>query len=143
MKRKVITLSTIAQQQFCDITAEAQSFITKNRVKSGIFTVKTLNTTTAIYINENEQGLLQDLQEFLLRIVPNNYPYHHDMRLNDNERRNGFAHLQSIVLNNGVTLSIIDGQITLGTYQSILFLELDGPRANRQLELLIYDEELQ
>lgn len=150
MKRKIIVVPTTAQQQFCDITADAQTFVTENRVKNGMLTVKTLNTTTAVYINENEQGLLQDVKEFLSRILPRNHQYHHDGRVDNHgkladgsdEPRNGFAHLQAILLNNDVTLAIVDGRISLGTYQSVLFLELDGPRPNRQIELLLYAEEL-
>lgn len=149
MKRKILTFSTDKKQQIFDLTHDVKSFVAENNVKNCMITVRTLNTTTAIYINENEAGLFQDVLMQLSRLFPPNHAYHHD-NLDErkafapnesDDRKNAHAHLQAILINTDVTLSVVNQQLMLGTYQSILFLELDGPRNNRHVELLLYAED--
>lgn len=90
------------------------------------------HTTTAIAINENEERLLVDIQHYLKRLAPPDAPYlHNDLHLRDvppDEPENAHSHLMAITLSTSEVIPIVEGKLALGTYQSILFLDLDGPR---------------
>ncbi|MDY6965821.1 MAG: secondary thiamine-phosphate synthase enzyme YjbQ [Halobacteriota archaeon] len=122
---KKISLSTRKEIDLFDITGDVSEAV-KN-VKSGICTVFTKHTTTGIIINENESGLKDDILTLLKRIVPKGGGYKHD-RIDNNAH----SHLMSIMLGPGVTVPIEDGKLVLGPWQSIFFVECDGPR-NREL----------
>ncbi|MDJ0728219.1 MAG: secondary thiamine-phosphate synthase enzyme YjbQ, partial [Prochloraceae cyanobacterium] len=83
-------------------------------------------------INENEIRLLEDLKVYLSKLAPETDKYlHNDLHLRTvppDEPKNAHSHLMAMTLNNSETIPIIDGKLALGTYQSILFFELDGPR---------------
>ena len=82
-------------------------------------------------INEDEEGLKKDYVKFLEKIVPN------DNYLHDRIDNNATSHLKAMLTTPTQTLPIIDGKISLGTWQSIFFVELDGPRSNRTINIMI------
>ncbi|WP_458206259.1 secondary thiamine-phosphate synthase enzyme YjbQ [Haladaptatus sp. NG-SE-30] len=89
-------------------------------------TVFVPHTTAGVVVNENEGRLLTDLEDALSRLVPEGADYQHD-RLDDNAD----AHLRSMLLGEHVTIPVEDGDLQLGTWQSILFVDCDGPRTRR------------
>ena len=89
----------------------------------GMCVVSTHHTTTAIIINENESGLRSDIADVLERLVPPLAGYQHD-RIDNNAD----AHVKAILLGPSETIPIDRGRLVLGTWQRILFVELDGPR---------------
>ncbi|MHC1585877.1 MAG: secondary thiamine-phosphate synthase enzyme YjbQ, partial [Candidatus Syntropharchaeia archaeon] len=95
-------------------------------IRSGICTVYTPHTTTAIVINENESGLRSDIFALLDKLVPGDGSYRHN-RIDNNAH----AHLRSLLLGPGVVIPVEDGDLMLGTWQRIFFVELDGPRRRR------------
>jgi secondary thiamine-phosphate synthase enzyme len=99
--------------------------ISRSGVKEGIFLVFTLHTTTAITINEAESGLWQDLLERLAYLIPRSKEYRH---CGDD---NAHAHIQASLLGNSAVIPVERGSLLLGTWQRVLFLELDGPRARK------------
>jgi len=120
--------------------------ISKGKIKNGLINIRTLHTTTAITINENESGLMKDLIIFLKKLVSKHAYYNHDdLRKRKYEpedaykRKNGFSHIQSLLLGTTVTLPIIKEKINLGQWQSILFVELDGPRKDRKIQVTILE----
>lgn len=149
MVRKILHIATKERIEFCNITKDVQDVVKENNIRNGIITIRTLHTTSSIYINEGESGLLKDTTAFLSKMIPEDSFYHHDdfsVRKIDQDdeykdRKNGFAHLKALLLGHHVTLAVVDSQLTLGRWQSILFLEFDGPRKDRKFEILIYDEE--
>jgi secondary thiamine-phosphate synthase enzyme len=91
------------------------------------------HTTTALAVNEDEERLLEDIKVFLEKMAPLNDRYlHNDLHLRPNippdEPKNAHSHLMAMMLNNSEIIPIVDGKLGLGTYQSILFFELDGAR---------------
>lgn len=115
------------------ITPLVTAIVQSNGIKSGQVLVFSRHTTTAIAINENEERLLADIIAFLEKLAPKDANYLHndlEMRLNipPDEPRNAHSHLMAMMLRNSETIPIIDGQLALGTWQSLLFCELDGPR---------------
>ena len=101
------------------------------------------HTTTALAVNEYEERLLEDIKTYLRKLAPESEPYlHNDLHLRDvpeDEPINAHSHLMAITLNNSEVIPIVDGKLALGTYQSVMLLELDGPR-QRQVFLQISGE---
>jgi len=83
------------------------------------------HTTTAIIVNENEHGLVRDILQSIDAIVPQD-GYAHD-RIDNNAR----SHLQAVILGNSACMPVAEGRLALGTWQSVFFVELDGPRRRR------------
>lgn len=119
----LIEIKTEKPVQAIDITSHVNAAIKESGVLDGICLVYTLHTTTGIVINEGENGLLQDLVRRLSSLAPPGDGYLHD-RIDDNAH----AHLQAVLLGNCQTIPIEDGNLVMGTWQRVLFIELDGPR---------------
>jgi secondary thiamine-phosphate synthase enzyme len=127
MKR--IEIETRQSTELIDITGKVKEIVkskTKNKsgnLDSGICVVFTRHTTSGIIINENEAGLKNDISALLNDLIPKGRGYLHD-KIDDNAH----AHLRAVVLGSSVTIPIEKGGLTLGTWQSIFFVECDGPR---------------
>jgi secondary thiamine-phosphate synthase enzyme len=119
----MIELNTKSRIEIIDITSDVQEKVRKSGVKDGMAVIYTRHTTTAIVINENEPGLREDILELIKKLIPQAAGYHHD-RIDDNAD----AHLRATLLGNSIVVPVTDGQLELGTWQRILFIELDGPR---------------
>lgn len=123
MFKKVLELKTIERLEVIDITREVNSIVADSGVKTGLVNVFSRHSTSGIVINENESGLVEDLKNLLVRLVPEEAGYKHD-RID----YNADSHLRSLLLGNGVSVPLDVGMMELGTWQSIFFIELDGPR---------------
>jgi secondary thiamine-phosphate synthase enzyme len=103
-----------------------------------------LHTTCALSVNENEERLFDDIRDFFLTIAPPEGSYkHNDLHLRPDippdEPENAHAHLVAMMLGNSETVAVHEGMLVLGRYQSILLLEMDGPR-ERTLALQVLGE---
>ncbi|MBF2035531.1 MAG: YjbQ family protein [Leptolyngbyaceae cyanobacterium T60_A2020_046] len=120
-----------------NLTPQIQSWIDTLGIQAGQVTVCSQHTTTAIAINEDEERLLIDIVAYLKKLAPPGDRYlHNDLHLRDvppDEPENAHAHLMAMTLGSSETIPIVAGKLALGTYQSILFVELDGPRSRRVL----------
>lgn len=121
-----IEIPTREEFELIDITHLINQKIRESGIKDGIAVIFTRHTTTALFINENESGLLEDVKEFFQSLVPKGKGYKHD-RID----RNAHSHLRSIILNPSLAIPIKDGRLLLGTWQSVIFVELDGPRRRK------------
>ncbi|WP_456327233.1 secondary thiamine-phosphate synthase enzyme YjbQ [Archaeoglobus sp.] len=128
----MIEIKTSKRIEVVDITDKVREIVEKHDVKDGIAVVFTKHTTTAIIINENESGLKEDVINVLERLIPTNAGYMHD-RIDNNAD----SHLRAILLGNSVVVPITDGKLDLGTWQRIMFIELDGPRTRRVIVKVI------
>jgi secondary thiamine-phosphate synthase enzyme len=118
----MIEISTTRDSEVVDITPQVQRSVRESGVIDGICLVYTLHTTTAVIVNEAESGLLMDIIDKIKEIVPG-VGYKHG--------ENGPAHLQASILGNSAVVPVENGTPRLGTWQRILFVELDGPRRRR------------
>ena len=98
-------------------------------IENGVVNIFSKHSTSAILINENESGLLDDLELFLKDLF-NNHSWKHDLIDNNAE-----SHLKSFILSSSETVPISNYHMDLGTWQSVFFVELDGPRRNRAVNL--------
>jgi secondary thiamine-phosphate synthase enzyme len=130
-------LQTQASFQILNLTPHIQTWLKMEAIQQGQVTIIGQHTTTALIVNEAEERLWQDIRIFLQRLAPESDRYlHNDLHLRDvpaNEPINAHAHLMAMLLDTSVVLPIIEGQLGLGTYQSVLMLELDGPRTRKVL----------
>jgi secondary thiamine-phosphate synthase enzyme len=86
-----------------------------------------MHTTTAVFVNEPQSALLEDVQQMLERLVPRGDDWkHNDPRYSDCDRHNADAHLRAIMLGSSVTLQVAEGALTMGQWQRVLMAELDG-----------------
>lgn len=119
----MLEIKTDEPVQVIDITRQVNEAVGESGVAEGICLVYTLHTTTGIVINEAETGLVADLLRRLMSLAPPGDGYLHD-RIDENAH----AHLQAILLGNSRTIPVEEGCLALGTWQRVLFVELDGPR---------------
>lgn len=121
---KIVDLDTKGRIDIVNITKEVEEEVKKSGIQEGLVNVYTRHTTTAIVINEDEEGLLKDLIQILQRLIPDDiFNYKHNKIDN-----NASAHIRSIFLSPEVTIPVKDGRLWLGHWQSVFFVELDGPR---------------
>ncbi|WP_341525759.1 secondary thiamine-phosphate synthase enzyme YjbQ [Nostoc sp. UHCC 0302] len=129
---KLIEIETKPGINIHNITQQIQEFIDSASIKNGQALVFSRHTTTALAINENEVRLLEDVRVFLQKLAPESDRYlHNDLHLRDvpeDEPINAHSHLIAMMLNTSETIPVVDGKLALGTWQSVLFFELDGPR---------------
>ena len=127
-----ITVETAAGINIYDITPQISKILAQTEVKNGQVLVFVKHTTTAVAINEYEVRLLEDLKNYFARLAPKDDKYlHNDLHLRNvppDEPKNAHSHLIAMMLNNSETIPVIEGKLGLGTYQSVLFFELDGAR---------------
>lgn len=131
----VLQLTTGPDICLFDITPQIKKAIDKSNISNGFVLVSSRHTTTAITINENEARLLEDIRRFLTRLVPREDKYlHNDIELRDcppDELENAHSHLCVMVMGSSESVPLVDKQLMLGTYQSIMLVELDGARERR------------
>ncbi len=123
------TLSSEEGTELTDITKLVREAIQQFPVSAGIALINTLHTTCAVFINEFQSALMDDLKGLAERLVPERGGYRHDdPRFSDCERGNAHSHLRAAVLGRSVALGVNNGELTLGRFQSVIFAEFDGPR---------------
>jgi secondary thiamine-phosphate synthase enzyme len=134
--RHRIELATTAPIQIIDITDQLRGFVTTSGVRDGLVTVSCLHTTARINVNEREEKLERDMLSFLKRFAPRDGDYLHNLAPIDG-RDNAHSHLIGLFMNSSETIPVAGGAMVLGEWQSIFFIELDGPRERRGVELQI------
>lgn len=134
---QTIEIETAAGINIYDITPQINQILAETQVKNGQIIVFVKHTTTAVAINEYEVRLLEDIKSHFARLAPHDIKYlHNDLHLRNvppDEPRNAHSHLVAMMLNNSETIPIVESKLALGTYQSVLFFELDGARRRKIL----------
>jgi secondary thiamine-phosphate synthase enzyme len=122
---KKLTVRTNARAEMIDITGRIRALLKESRIKSGICHVFVPHTTAAITINENaDPDVPRDILMELDKLVPLNDRYRHT-------EGNSAAHIKASIIGASETLFIEDGDLVLGTWQSVFFCEFDGPRTRQ------------
>jgi secondary thiamine-phosphate synthase enzyme len=141
---KVFNTSFTLQSEACtevsDITKLVREAIQHFPVSAGIALINTMHTTCALFINEFQSALIDDLKGLVERLVPERAGYRHDdPRFSDCERGNAHSHLRAALLGRSIAVGVNDGDLTLGRFQSIIFAEFDGPR-KREISVQVIGE---
>ena len=132
VKTHSLKIDTNKTFEIMDITSQINNLID---IDEGIISIFSKHSTSAIVVNENESGLLNDLEFMLDNVVSDKFSYQHD-RIDNNAR----SHLKSFLLSSSECLPIKNGKLDLGTWQSVFFIELDGPRSRRTVTLTMVGE---
>ena len=132
VKSNSIKINTSKKFEIIDITSKINELI---EINEGIISIFSKHSTSAIVVNENESGLLKDFEFSLENLITDKYSYDHD-RIDNNAR----SHLKSFLLSSSECLPIKNKKLELGTWQSVFFVELDGPRSSRTITLTMVGE---
>src|SRR5438477_9472641 len=133
-------LPTENRVEVADITKQVREALHQAPVTTGIALVNTLHTTCALFVNEFQSALMDDIMALGERLVPERGGFRHDdPRYSDCERGNAHAHLRTALLGRSVALGVNGAELTLGRFQSIIFAEFDGPRP-REITVQILGE---
>ena len=127
---ETISLSTKGFTDIIDVTPNVSSIVKQSGIKDGLVTVFCPGSTGAVTAIEYEPGVLRDLQKAIEKLVPSNIPYDHDRRWGDG---NGFSHVRAALMKPSLTIPLIQGRLTLGTWQQIVFIDFDNKARNRSL----------
>jgi secondary thiamine-phosphate synthase enzyme len=136
---ETITFATDEHLQFIDITDKVKATLAKSGVTKGILNVYSNHTTASIKINERCERLQKDMEKLLDAIAPRENEYQHDTATIDG-RENAHSHLMSLVLNSSETMPVAYGKLHIGEWQSVFFIELDGPRHWREVFVSVMGE---
>ncbi|CBE68663.1 MAG: YjbQ family protein [Candidatus Methylomirabilis oxygeniifera] len=140
IRHETFTVATEDRLQFMDLTKRVRDLLQRHEIKQGLVILNSLHTTTALFINEWQEALLHDIQALMDRLVGQADGYrHNDPSYSDCDRSNAASHLRSLLLGRQLSVPVVDGEMSLGTFESIIFAELDGPR-ERQIQLQILAE---
>ena len=138
-----IELETGAGIALHDLMNDIRQAVSVSAIKNGFVSVTSQHTTTAIAINENEERLVDDVKSFLTKLIPPTGKYlHNDIELRDcpaDEPENAHSHLAAMLLGSSEVVPLVNGDLVLGQYQSVMLFELDGPRS-RKVCVQIYGE---
>lgn len=124
-----ISINTKEKFEIIDITSQINELLD---IDEGIVNIFSKHSTSAIVVNENEKGLLKDSKNSLNNLITNQNNYYHDKIDN-----NASSHLKSFLLSPSETLPVKNSRLDLGTWQSVFFVELDGPRKQRIINLKV------
>ena len=127
-----VSFSTKGEIEFVDLSDKVQEAVAKSGVRNGLAHVFAPHATGILILTENDYGLLEDVKQFLERLVPKNANYDHPS--------NAHSHLRSVLLPPDKTLPIIDGRVEYGTWQSLMFVETDVHPRKRTVIIQIIGE---
>jgi secondary thiamine-phosphate synthase enzyme len=129
----ILAVRTTRHKECIEITEQVREAVRASGVEQGLCHVMVLHATAAIVVNENDDpNISVDLLRALDQMVPE-----HDGWLHDRIDNNAHAHIKAAMLGPSETVPIVDGDLRLGRWQGILMVELDGPRARRQILVTI------
>ncbi|MGQ9645655.1 MAG: secondary thiamine-phosphate synthase enzyme YjbQ [Thermodesulfobacteriota bacterium] len=134
---ETISLSTKGFSDILDITDRVDSVVGHSKIKDGLVTVFCPGSTGSVTTIEYEPGVLRDLQKAIEKIAPSDIPYEHDRRWGDG---NGFSHVRAALMKPSLSIPIIKGRLTLGTWQQIVFIDFDNRKRQRNLIVQIVGE---
>jgi secondary thiamine-phosphate synthase enzyme len=134
---KKIRLNTRGQCDIHDITRQVTDAVRETGLSDGIVTIFTPSSTSGLTTIEYESGALADLERLFDEIIPPNREYRHNLRWGDG---NGHSHVRAALTGPSITIPFVEGRLTLGTWQQLIFLDFDNRSRSRQLVVQIIGE---
>ena len=127
---RIIDWITNDRMQLLNITDRINEIVRKSGIRDGLVHLQSLHTTSAVFLNEWQDALLHDVKSFLEQVVVReSYYRHNDPEHSDCERKNADSHLRGMLMGQTLCLQVRNASVLLGTWQSIIFAEFDGPRS--------------
>jgi len=134
---ETISLSTKGFSDIIDLTDHVMAVLKRSKIENGLVTVFCPGSTGGITTIEYESGVLKDLQKAIEKIVPSDIPYEHDKRWGDG---NGFSHVRAALMKPSLTIPLIKGRLSLGTWQQIVFIDFDNRTRERNILVHVMGE---
>lgn len=119
--------NTKSHREYINVTDRVANIVAKSGVKEGMVLISAMHITAAVYVNDAEDGLIQDIDEWLERLAPFDIHYRHHRT----GETNGDSHLKSLLMHHEVIVPVTDGKLDLGPWQQIYYAEFDGQRKKR------------
>jgi len=118
---------TDTHRAYVHITPQVEAAVVKSGIKEGMVLVSAMHITSGVYVNDNEDGLIHDIDEWLEKMAPFRKEYKHHETGEDN----GDSHLKALLIHHEVILPVTNGKLDLGTWQRVFYAEFDGQRNKR------------
>lgn len=122
-----LTFNTSEHRTFVHITDQVAEVVRSSGIREGMVLVSAMHITAGVFVNDNEPGLHQDIDDWLERLAP----YRDDYRHHRTGETNGDSHLKNLLVHHQVIVPITDGRLDLGPWQAIFYAEFDGQRRKR------------
>lgn len=119
--------NTKRHRELINLTDQVEQLVAKSGIKEGLCLVSAMHITASVFVNDEEPGLHQDIEEMLQRLVPEGVNYHHHA----SGETNGDAHLKNLLIGHHVVLPITKGKLDLGPWEQVFYGEFDGQRKKR------------
>jgi len=132
-----ISLNTHGNTDILDITDQITNALSKSKLNAGTATIFCPSATSALTTIEFEGGALSDLRRLFDEIIPSNREYEHNERWHDG---NGHSHVRAALLGPSITIPFVDGQLTLGTWQQVIYVDFDNRPRQRKLVVQLIGE---
>jgi secondary thiamine-phosphate synthase enzyme len=130
-----LTFNTKKHREYVHITPEVEGALRKSGIQEGMVLVSAMHITAAVYVNDNESGLIDDIDKWLEEIAP----FRQDYRHHRTGETNGDSHLKSLLVHHEVIVPVTDGKLDPGPWQAIFYAEFDGQR-KKQLIIKVMGE---
>ena len=135
---KTAEISTQSDTDIVDITGLAAQHLAKSKIQRGAMILFVPGSTGALTTIEYENGVIQDLRDAIERLVPRDVAYAHDRRWGDG---NGYSHVRAALLGPSLHIPIVDGRLSLGTWQQVVLINFDNRARRRRLIIQLMGEE--
>ncbi len=128
-----LTFNTEKRREYINITGEIEKALGDSGIKEGFALASAMHLTAGVYINDNESGLIRDIDEMLERLAPFRADYNHHRTGEDN----GDAHLKNMLVGHQVLVPVTEGKLDFGPWQQVFYAEFDGRRKKRVIIKII------
>ena len=122
-----LTFHTKKHREYIHITPQVETVLKKSGIREGMVLVSAMHITAGVYVNDNESGLIQDIDTWLETLAP----FRKDYRHHETGEDNGDSHLKSLLVHHEVIVPVTSGKLDLGPWQRIFYAEFDGQRDKR------------
>jgi len=124
---KYVTFHTKKHREYLNITHDVEEALRESGIQEGMILVSAMHITAAVYVNDAESGLIQDIDDWLEQLAP----FKPDYRHHRTSETNGDSHLKSLLMHHEIIVPVTDGKLDLGPWQQIYYAEFDGQRRKR------------
>ena len=128
-----LNFTTDKRYEMVHITPQVEEIVRRSGIEDGLCFVSPMHITAATYVNDNEEGLIEDIGTWLEKLAPAWPEYKHHRTGEDNAD----AHLKALLLHHETTLPVTRGRLDLGTWQRVFYAEFDGQRSKRVIVKLL------
>jgi secondary thiamine-phosphate synthase enzyme len=122
-----LTFKTEKHREYINITPQVEAALRASGVQEGMILVSAMHITAGVWVNDDEDGLIADVDEWLEKLAP----FRRDYRHHQTGESNGDSHLKSLLVHHQVVVPVTDGKIDFGPWQQIFYAEFDGRRQKR------------